>query len=452
MWNLFKRLFSRKASQTNRLITYGTGNAIWTEQDYEKYADESYLKNVIAFRCIVEIAAGIAMVPWAHYQILEDGTREEITTGPIVNLLKRPNPQDSFNFLMLKLCSFFLIAGNGFLEKIGPISGPNKGMPKELYVLRPDRMEIIPGTGNKLVAAYEYVVNGQRTRWEVDGLDGKSDILHIKSFNPTDDWWGAAITQSIAREIDSSNEMVEWNKKILENEGRPGMIVTIVGSMGDKMFEALERKLRENYSGSKDAGRNLLLTGEKGTEAKPYGWNPKDIDYIDGGREIARRICHGYRVPPQVIGIPGEAKYKNYEEARLHFWEDTEIYYLNFFRDEINNWLFGIEESQIIDYSLDDIPALAPRRQLQWERAQNSDFLLINEKRELVGYDRIEGGDVLYIPASMIPLGSDTMETIEEEVNEEEQETEDEETRTREELLADGYTEEEIDQMLGDEQ
>jgi len=55
-------------------------------------------------------------------------------------------------------------------------------------------------------------------------------------------------------------------------------------------------------------------------DVKPYSWSPKDIDFIEGGRETARRICIGLGVPPMLIGIPGDNTYSNYKEARAAFW------------------------------------------------------------------------------------------------------------------------------------
>lgn len=440
-----------KASRATSLITATSGrHAKWSEHDYEKFAKETYLKNVIAYRCIVEISQSVGAVPWGAFKELSNGQRELYPDHYTADLLKRANPNESFGYLMSKVAAYHVMAGNSFIEKITPKTGPNTKIPQELYSLRPDRMSILPGVGNKLVAGYEYTVNGQSQTWYNNVLTGRGNILHLKSFHPTNDWYGASVTEAAAREIDTSNEMVEWNKKLLENEARPGLVLTVIGGLSDKSFERLEKQLKEDHSGAQNAGNNLILEGNQGTKAEPYGWSPGDLDYIEGGREIARRICHAYRVPPQVIGIPGESKYKNYEEARLHFWEDTICSYLNFYRNELNAWLIEDERDKdvFIDYVLDDIPALVPRREIPWKRAQESDFLTINEKRELVGMEATDGGDVVLVPASMIPLDLAGQE-IENEVMSDE--GEDEEDDVRKKLRKEGYTEEEIDEMMKEE-
>ena len=70
-----------------------------------------------------------------------------------------------------------------------------------------------------------------------------------------------------------------------------------------------------------------------------------------------------------------------------------------------------------LSYSLDDVPALAPKRESKWKTAQDSDFLTINEKRVMVGLAETEGGDVILVPGTMIPLSMAGFET---DMNEEE--------------------------------
>ena len=148
-----------------------------------------------------------------------------------------------------------------------------------------------------------------------------------------------------------------------------------------------------------------------------------------------------YGVPSMLLSIPGEATFANYKEARLAFWENTIFFWLNYIKQELNNWFYPKGDPHFVDYILDDVPALSVKRDALWERAQKSDFLTINEKREMVGYDdHGDAGDVILVPVTMTPLSSLTSG------EEEEEETEEE---GREALAEQGYNEEEIDRMLG---
>lgn len=428
--------FGRKESRTAGIITSpGAGGVIWPQRGYDNFAKETYLKNVTAFRSIDEVAKSVASVPWKQFQHLSDGGRDSADDGGVADRLKRPNPNESWSGVMLKTAAYLVMAGNSFLERVGPTTGPNQGEVKELYSLRPDRFKILHKNGR--ISGYRYEVGGRKTDWDVDPITGNADVLQLKSFHPLDDWWGAAPTESAAREIDTSNASVEWNKSLLDNQGRPGMVYTLVGNLGAEQFNQLETYLRSQHGGPSNVGKDLILTGERGTSAQPYGWSPTDMDFGEGDIRLMRKIAMAYGVPPELLGIESST-FNNRSEARLFFWENTVIWWLNYIRGELNNWLYPEESDLFIDYILDEVPAFAAKREKVWDRAEKSDFLSINEKREMVGKDNLGSiGDVILIEASKTPLGT-TKEDGEQ----------DEEDKAKKELEEQGYTAEEIEDIL----
>lgn len=406
-FNKIKNLFT-KASRTQSIIVTGSDGAVYSNRDYANFAKESYMKNVIAFRAISIIAKSVASVPWELFRKQgEENTK--VNEGPYVDLLKRPNPDDSWSFLMIQVSAYLSIAGNSYIERVGPTAGPNQGIPRELYSLRPDRMSIKvnPETGAK--TGYTYTVNGKSASFEIDPFTGESEILHLKEFHPLDDFYGLSTTEPAAREIDSSNEATDFNKNLLQNRAVPGMIFRVVGALSQQQYDRLERRLKAEYSGGVNAGKNLILEGEAGTDAKPYGFSPAEMDFIESNQELARRISYAYGVPPQLVGIPGDNTYSNYQEARLAFWEDTVIPLLQFIVEEFNNWLFH-DSDLFYDINLNNVPALSVKRDALWKRAEEVTFITVNEKRKMVGMETVEGGDVILIPANLLPLSAQPTE------------------------------------------
>ena len=394
----------KKESRTQILFADGGASVIWSGKDYRSFANEAYLRNVVAFTCISKVAQSVSSVPWWIYKLNSDGKKEKLNAHELLSVLKRSNPFDSFGFLIMKAISYLLLSGNSFLEIVKADS--SKTM-RELYALRPDCMAIKKNSSTGELSGYEYSVNGKKVEFNKNP-DGSCDILHLKNFHPTDDWYGAAATQSAGYEIDTDNERSKWNKGLLENQARPGMIFTVNGVMTDQQFERLEKQLKLEYSGGEKAGKNLIVQGEKGTTVSPYGWNAIDLEYIEGGRELARKIAMAYGVPSMLLGIPGDSTYANFSEARLSFWEDTISFYLEYIKAELNNWLLKDQENILLDYDLSSIPALASRRKEQWETAEKATFLTVNEKRDMVGLESIGAeGDVIMVSASMVPLGEE---------------------------------------------
>jgi HK97 family phage portal protein len=156
----------------------------------------------------------------------------------------------------------------------------------------------------------------------------------------------------------------------------------------------LKETLGALYEGQHNAGRVMVLEGD--FQWKEMGLSPRDMDFIDGKNLSAREIAQAYGVPPMLVGVPGDATFSNYKEARYHLWEDTILPLLDHIIDEFNRWLcstFG--ENLRLGYHLDAIPALACRREEVWSKFESASFLTINEKRKAMGYPPISGGDTL---------------------------------------------------------
>jgi HK97 family phage portal protein len=304
---------------------------------------------------------------------------------------------------------FYLVSGNSYIEGVyAQASQP----PKELYTLRPDRMSVIAGENGP--AGYEYKVAGVSRKWVGDE---KSYIRHIKTFHPTDDWYGLSPIEAAAFDIDVHNATLEWNKALLDNRAQPSGALsykptrdTDPSFLDDAKYARLKQELDSHIGSSGNAGRPLLLEG--GLEWQSMSFSPQDMDYINSKNTTARDIAMAYGVPAQLLGIPGDNTYNNMGEARVALWEQTVLPLAYLLRDELNAWLapqFGPEYYITIDE--DAILALAPRRAAKWQQLQSADFLTTNEKREALGYEPVAGGDQVLAPANLLPIAYTTEPT-----------------------------------------
>jgi HK97 family phage portal protein len=196
---------------------------------------------------------------------------------------------------------------------------------------------------------------------------------------------------------------MNWMQSLLQNSARPSGALTVKdgGTLSDENFNRLKAQIEEQYSGSSNAGRPMLLEG--GLDWQQMGLSPTDMGIIESKFSSARDVALAFGVPPQLLGIPGDNTYSNYAEARLAFWEDTALPLLDMIVHDWNAWLgaaYGVE----IKPDIDSIPAIAEKRLSMWQMADQSQDLTINERRALKGYGPIDGGDVLFVSSAMIPL------------------------------------------------
>lgn len=382
-----------KTSNAGPVIAFSNvGKPKWTPRRYESLAEEGFRKNVIAYRCVMSIATAASSVPWLLYS-QDDGS--EIDNHPMLELFAHPNPlQDRMAFLET-IFADLEIAGNAYIEAVQARDG---GAPVELYVLRPDRMKVIPGpTG--LPQGYEYNVGGKLTRWSADPITGESAILHIKNFHPLDDWYGMAPLEAALLSVDQHNASGAWNQALLNQGARPSGALVFSpkngpASLTEDQMQRLREEIDQLYQGNKNAGRPMILEG--GLDWREMSLSPKDMDWLAGRDVAARDIALAFGVPAQLIGISGAQTYANMQEARLAFYEETVMPLVERVMSAFDHWLVPMFDSSLeLDYDDDEVSALTARRYEQWEKLQSVDFLTVNEKRAAIGYGPIDNGDFL---------------------------------------------------------
>ena len=350
-------------------------------RQYHHFAEEGYKQNVIVHRCISEIARTIAMVP---LYVKDKISKHKLPTHPLSILLNQPHPLEGQTIFIEHLISDWMISGNAYIQ----ISYDAHNKPCELFCLRPDRVKIIPGHFNAPLE-YHYVTAKKTRSFKVDAFSGLSDIIHLKNYHPLDDWYGLSSIEAAAFSIDQHNAAGAHNQSLLQNGARPlGALIYKSPSghaLSQSQRENLKEQLKSHYSGAHNAGKMLVLEGD--FEWQEMGLRPRDMDFIAAKNTAARDIAQAFGVPAVLIGIPGDATYSNLSEARMALWEQTIIPLLDQMVNVLNTGLVPkFKETIKIGYDLDHIPALSKRRQEMWDKIKNTDFLTVNEKREILGF------------------------------------------------------------------
>lgn len=398
--------FHRKDSRARTAIAFHQlGQPQMSPRNYDNFSREGYQKNVIAFRAVTGIASAAKGIPWILFS--KRGSRKiQLDEHELLTLLNiRPNPLQGGAAFRESIVAYYFIAGNSFIEATRANSGP----PRELWSLRPDRFQIVPGARG-LPQEYRFRAGGKEIIFPVDQIRGDSPILHLKTFHPLNDWWGMSPIEAAASSIDQHNESGIWNLALLQNKATPSGALIVQqsdanpsGKLESETFTKLKAEIKDKFSGSRNAGVPLLLEG--GLDWKEMSISPKDMDWLKGRNVSARDVALAFGYPPILLSIQGDSTFANVKEARLALYEDTVLPTMDFIRDEFNNWLvpaFG--DDLFLDYDRDGIPALAIKRAAVFERVNKANFLTFNEKREATDFEPVEGGDVILVNASLIPL------------------------------------------------
>ena len=371
-------------SFTNSFVAYDllSDPVLTPVTSYESLVNECYKKNIIVYRCVTLIAESVASI-----RITATEHNTEFEKHPILDLLQRPNPNNSRKTFIESIVSYLLLSGNAYIK---PVYAKGDNIPTEVYALRPDKVAVTRYP-NGHIKNYVYSVNNKRQ------IFGNDEVIHLKLFNPFDEVYGLSPLCAAIKSVDQHNSISNHNIAILQNGGRPSgclMVKNRTAPLSLKQRQFLESQIKDTYSGTKNSGKVLLLEGD--FEWKEMGLSPKDMDFEAAKKMAAREIAEAYSVPPILVGINDDATFTNYREARFHFWEDTVIPYIDYILDELNVYIAEKFHTDLrLSYDKDKIDALIPRRDAIWNSVTNSDFLTINEKRQALGYPPIEGGDKL---------------------------------------------------------
>lgn len=385
-FSLFKRNFG-----TSSLLDHHRA-AIWEERDYRHFAKNGYIKNVIAFRSIHMIASAAGSVNLTLNKLTKHGSFK-ICHHPLLKLLSRPNNSMTRAEFVESIITYRLISGNAYI-----LAAMNATLqPNELYLLRPDRVEIIQKDERTL---YRYSVNGHTHEFSTNSTAARHVLLHLKNFHPLSDWYGLSTIEAAAYSIEQHNQASAWNQAMLQNGARPSGALIVNyrdgqrGHLSPQQYQRLKEQIENFYTGHSNSGRPILLEG--GLEWKEMSLTPKDMDFIESKNTASREIALAFGVPPQLIGIPGDNTYSNLNEARLALWEQTVIPHLESILAHLNAWLvpcFG--NNLYLSYDKESISVLTEKRQRLWQYVQNATFMTTNEKRAAFGLHPIEGGDTI---------------------------------------------------------
>lgn len=413
-------LTKTNGSAAAQLAMSGPGKVVYHERNYAAFAKEGYKENTEAYACVNIIATAIKGIKFNVYKRTgKAGKRSTVNDGPYVDLLNRPNPQMSKEAFFEAWVIYLMTAGNVYMERAsrnGP-DGTDTKAPLQLWLQRPDRMEIIKGTPANPIQGYRYRTGGldsQSKPWLPDMirrqgvLQNVQKILHSKFFDPVGDWYGLSPMEVAGRSIDQNNAAQDWNVALLQNGARPSGLLTIEG-IDEETRQRVDDEFAAKHGGPRNVGKTIIASGGE-MKYESFSQTAQEMAWLEGQELATRRICSVYKVPIELIGDGKSRTYSNYEEARKALYMECVLPLTDYLCGEMNYWLspfFG--EGIEIGYDKNDIEALQEDRRYIHERAikcVTQGIMTPNMALKVMGEDLLppEVGDVLYVPSNTMPV------------------------------------------------
>ena len=389
-WQFWKK--EEKSSNAIRSIMQ-RNSATWSAREFVAFATEGYRDNPTVRACIMAKQKAAIECPI----ILVNEKGEAVENHPISALLKKPNMMQSWEKFLTQMIGSHDIAGEGDVLKIGI------GQSVELWPLRPDWLEITTFSMG-LPVTCSYTPSDTYEESTVKQYQF-SELMIWAEYNPLFRWRGLSPLYSAAYSIDTLNEYAKSNKAMLENGMTPSGVLWTDSEVSDTSFNRLQEQFNGKYAGAKNSGKPMILDG--GLKWQGMSFSPRDMEFVSGKRLSQLDVCQVLRVPPQIIGIEGSQTFANYEQARAAFYEDEVIPMVNGLLSELLGFLrkdFKLPPTYKLIVDTDGITALEPRRAERNKVIDGLTSLKVDEKRAAMGYQSAEGGDVILVDSSKIPL------------------------------------------------
>ncbi|RDC61001.1 uncharacterized protein HME9302_02218 [Alteripontixanthobacter maritimus] len=361
-------------------VAGGAGAA--SSYEYSRSVRRAFIENPVAQRAVRVVAEGVGGAPLAS---LSPPTSQ---VGDSAALQRLVNATSAGQSLLETLAAHLLLHGNGYVQ----ILKDGAGRPLELFALRPERVSVVPGDDG-WPRAYAYRLAEKTLTIPVEDEGGWPNIIHLKSFHPADDHYGAGGLAAAEQAVAIHNAASVWNRALLENAARPSgaLVYDHPDSAGltTQQFDRLKDELTSAYSGHANAGRPMLLEG--GLKWQGMSMSPADMDFATLKAAAARDIALAFGVPPMLLGLPGDNTYANYREANRALWRLTLLplagKILSGLSEGLEPWFTGAK----LAIDLDKVPALADDREKLWSQVSAANFLTDTEKRELLGLEPAQG-------------------------------------------------------------
>jgi len=369
--------------------------AYWSTWSTEDAVTNGYAASVFVYACVNKLMKAAASVPW-RVKVRSGDSYETDDDHPIAKLFRRPNQFATFQNQIETITSHLFLGGNAIFYKV-----PVAGKTAELWIVRPDYIGPIMSEANYL-EGYEYKLNGKKIFVPYE------NIIHFMFVDPATPWWGIAPMKAASKVVDTDIDSVNFNKIGLQNRGVPDGIIALNQNLTQDQFDSAKDSIREGYLGPDNAHTPLVLSGEARWQRTAS--TPAELDFIKSQSWTAERICAVFGVPPPLIGLYEKATLTNIETARLIFWQDTVVPYLDDLKDVLNHSLayeYGENAEVVIDYDVSEVQALASVFNEKITSAvklfqMGVPFNEINQRLSL-DFDDIAGGDQGWIPSTFQP-------------------------------------------------
>lgn len=363
--------------------------------------EDSIIKIPTVQKCLDIICGTVAQLPIYLYKENEDGSIERIHGDEREYLLNHePNEfENAYNFKKTLVKNYLLHGvnytyiekeNNEFLELHNLINNQIyiEKFTKLGYKITGANVVVTPTIGETLrLKPYDLCITLKESN---DGLTSKGILSQ-----------GGDIFNLIYGET-------EYSKNIFQNGALPTGILRTDGRLTETTVSRLRDSWRNLYSGSKNAGKTVIL--EEGLDYKPLSLNPNDLQLSANKRENVSEVCKLFNIPESLV-VSSANKYGSLQQDNIHFLQYCLSPILSAIESALNKaYLLEDEKRGNYFWQVDTTEIIRTTEKDKFETvkvALESGVMSINEARRMLNLKDIKDdvmkwslGNILYYPST----------------------------------------------------
>lgn len=357
----------------------------------------SDLSEVTYFTCLKVLSESIGKLS-IH---LKDNDNNKILNHEAMNRLKfSPNPFMTYTPLMALLESWRNHFGNAYAY----LNYDRQGHLIGIYPLHPQKVRIWIDNAklfnNTEALYYEYNNNGKSYFFK------REEIIHLKGGISKDGIVGMSVRETLATTLRGIKASQQYLNGLYERGLTAKALLRYTGDLNKELQSKMLKSIEEFINNENNPTGILPLP--PAMDIVPLDLKLTDSQFFELKKYTALQIAAAYGVKPNHLNDYDKSSYANSEMQNLTFYIDTLLYILRLYEEEFNLKLLTEKErlkGLHFEFNVGSILKGDIKTQAEClSKYVQSGIYTINEARKMAGLTAVEGGDVIVMNGSYVPL------------------------------------------------
>ena len=351
--------------------------------------------------CVSILAEDVAKLPVHVYRGLPNGGKKIAADHPLEALLRTPNSwQSGFSFWEQMMVSL-LLRGNAYAA----IVRDGRGKPVSFVPVNPDRVWIFEGPNGEIF--YEVSRRGPHDMAMLKSLPlmvPAEDMLHIPWLSIESSLWGVSRIGVAGEAIGLSLAQQEMASRLAGNNTNLGGVLETDSKLAPDVIERLKKNWREKFGGLRNTGETAVL--EQGLKWKQLGMTAIDAEFIASRGFQVLEIARIFRIPPHKLGVVEKSIGTSIEALDQGYMNDTVSSYLGRIESKLSQHFDLDAAGLFVDFDVSRLLRASMQTRLNALGTGVTRMIYTpNEARRAENLPDIKGGDTLYQPVNVAPIG-----------------------------------------------